>query len=204
MSSGDGNVWAGRMSEAADSSCQCWPAWDRRDMFYNMWVRVDVPPQTGEGKGQSRERTSVSHDTADTDESLSTSVHEESNPDVAKRKHQIHQNVEIHQRRLGQGAEISCSIHYQFSFFFYYRNIINVIKQNLWSWCYLLFMQTGKWDSSSSGYDFGTLSCRRLNTSVSFDSTRLWLLSEGQSRPELGRLGRVCLLWLQPWLLYWI
>lgn len=50
-------------------------------------------------------------------------------------------------------------------------------------------MQTGKWDSSSAGYDFGSLSCRRLNTSVSFDSARFWLLSEGQSRPELGCLG---------------
>lgn len=194
MSSGDGNVWAGRMSEAADSSCKCWPAWDRRDMFYNMWVRVDVPPQTGEGKGQSRERTSVSHDTADTDESLSASLR---NPTQMLLKGNIKFIKMLKSIR-------DVWVKDQFSFFFYYRNIINVIKQNLWSWCYLLFMQTGKWDSSSSGYDFGTLSCRRLNTSVSFDSTRLWLLSEGQSRPELGRLGGVCLLWLQPWLLYWI
>lgn len=97
-------------------------------MFYNMRVRADAPSQTGEGKGQSRGRTSVSQEAADTDESLR-------NPTQMLLKENIknHQNVEIHQRFLGESAEISCSIHriHQFSFFFYYRNLGNVIKPNV-------------------------------------------------------------------------
>lgn len=43
---------------------------------------------------------------------------EESNPDGAKETHQNPQNVEIHQRFLGQRGAISCSIHslYEYDF----------------------------------------------------------------------------------------
>lgn len=58
------NVLRRRVSMGREDVRGCWqffwPERDRRDMFYIMWVRVDTLPQTGEGKGQSRERENLS------------------------------------------------------------------------------------------------------------------------------------------------
>lgn len=194
MSSADGaGVWAGRISEAADSSCKWWPEWDRRDMFYNMWVRIDAPPQIGEGKGQSRERTSVSR--ADTDESLSASLRNPSQTLPKEHIKMIKMLKSIRDVWVKELKSAALSTHsQQFSCFFYHRNLRNII--NVWR-CYFLFMLTGKWDSSSSGYDFGT----PVFHLTPHDSGSYLRVKAGLSRDVWAG---VCLLWLQPWLLCWI